>query len=301
VVKFGAILVAGLLLAGTGVLLLERKLIDFTLPSSKTVLVVGDSHIECAVNDEILTNAFNFAQAGASHFYSYLKVKAILDNNPQIDTVVLCHSFDDLDESRDEWFSGAQHIRKMMPLYLFLFDSSDFRTLLASNPYDVCLNVHQTPLVGVKKMIQHRSSNGSLDRWGTYVRLKRDKLREAKQLFAAAPKNDDVTYSRYQQEYLLKIYHLVRARNIKLILLNTPIHPMLEEEQARYQDSYYAFVRRELPEAVIVNHANLAFPEECFADLEHLNYQGSERYSKYLQEHGFSPLPPTESLLDGAE
>jgi len=62
----------GFLLANIGLLSvsahLQRELYNFVLPNTKTVLVIGDSRPESAINDKVLLNAFNLADAGEGIF-----------------------------------------------------------------------------------------------------------------------------------------------------------------------------------------------------------------------------------------
>ena len=77
------------------------------------------------------------------------------------------------------------------------------------------------------------------------------------------------------------------AKNVNLILLNVPIHPMLKEEQEEYTKYYYLLAQQKLSKATIINHANIDIPEYGFFDLVHLNYKGAKLYSEYLKKHSF--------------
>ena len=274
---FSIFFIGSTLLLVSGATHLKRNIISFDIPRSKTILVVGDSYTECAINDSILTNAFNFSQGGTTYFHSYLKIREILEHNPHIDTIVLSYSYKEMAKSRDNWFYGAESIQFMMPIYYFLFNDNDFYALFISNPHDVLSNI---PRIIFTK-------NYSIDHLGKYLYLERDKLQEAKNRYIASDKEEKVEYSKHQEEYLLKIYNLVRSKNIDLILQHTPIHPFLKEELEENKYDYYSLAEQKLPKAKIVDHSNMDIPEYGFGDLDHLNHKGARLYSEYLKKNGF--------------
>ena len=275
--KFNIFFIGSILLLVVGRVFYERYVVSFEIPQSKIVLLVGDSRAECAVNDTIVADVFNYSQSGTAYFYSYLKIREILDHNPQIKTVMLGYSYENVAEFRDDWFDGFQNLKNFMPKYFFLFDFSDFISLVSANPYGTLINIPRIIFTAIK---------GS-DQLGGYVSLKRDKLQEAKDRLVVSNEQKEVKYSKYQEEYLLKIYKLVRSRNVDLILLAVPIHPLMEQNLAKYKDYYYSFAEQKLPKAKLINHLMMDIPEYGFADLGHLNYKGSKLYSEYLQKFGF--------------
>jgi len=292
--KFSAFFIISTLVLSVGTTVLAKNIISFEIPDDKTSLIVGDSRPESAINDDILSNAFNFSQSGTAYFYSYLKIRAMLENNPHIDTLVLGYAYDDISKSRDEWFNGAEMIKFKMPKYLLLFNYRDFISLFQSNPYEVSKNIHRTVIYNSSAVLKYIITGQGIDHLGGFQYLERDKLQEAKNRYSPGKDEENLEYSKYQEEYLLKIYNLARSKNIDLILLNTPIHALKQEAEEKYKDYYYSFAEHQLPETVIVNHTNMDIPEYGFGDLEHLNYKGAQIYSEYLKEHGFLSFPNSE-------
>lgn len=253
--------------------------IDFKIPKHKEILVVGDSRPECAINDQILDNVFNYSQSGASYFYSYLKIREIIKNNSHIKTLVLSYSYADLSKSRDKWYVGHKRINNYMPMYFPLFNLEDFIFLFKSNPYSVTITM---PVLIKSIFIKNNQSN-----LGGYRHLKRDKLKEAIKRYKfnrALIKN--VVYSKYQAEYLLKIYNFVQKKNIKLILLSLPIYNIPNKNCTKYNEFYKSFAKKNLNKAILINHSNFELPEISYGDLGHLNYKGAKIYSKYLKSSG---------------
>ena len=72
-----------------------------------------------------------------------------------------------------------------------------------------------------------------------------------------------------------------------MVLINPPIYPVLEQYQDVLKSKYYEFAKRELSNAILVNHSNVKIPENGFSDLSHLNKKGAAIYSNLLKRSGF--------------
>lgn len=276
------------LISGTSFLC--QFIFDFDIPKNKNVLVVGDSHPQCAIDDSIVPNTFNVSQGGTGYFYSYLKIREAFNRNPHIDTVVLGYSYYDLAKGRDKWFSGDEKIKFFMRNHFFLFTMDDYFELLEANPL---ATIRHTPQVIIY------SSGIAFCGYpciGKYKRLKKSKLEEAKGKFdeikQSQQDSSELSYSIYQQKNLLKIYEFCESNKIKLILLNTPIHPHLGNHIKNKRTNYFNFVESKTPNAKVVDHSSFKIPEEGFSDLRHLNYNGAKIYSEFLKRNRFLDINP---------
>src|SRR6266545_1841324 len=80
-------------------IILNSKL--FILNSDVHGLIIGDSHTMTSLNPGMLPSFVNFSQMVESYFYTYYKLKHLLEKNPQIKTVVLGYSYHNLVISQD--------------------------------------------------------------------------------------------------------------------------------------------------------------------------------------------------------
>jgi hypothetical protein len=287
--KFAAFFLGVMLILIVGTTFLARSLINFEIPAQKTTLIVGDSRPESGLNDEILENTFNFSQSGTAYFYSYLKIRTMLEHNPHIDTIVLGFAFEDIAKPRDEWFRGPETIKFKMPKYLPLFGHQDLAALFQANPSEVAKNLHRTVVYNSAAIIKFVITGQGSDHLGGYQYLERSKLEQAKDRLPSTIDEEDLQLSEYQEKYLLEIYHLAQSRDVDLILLKTPIHEMKQAIEDIYIDRFASLIEEKMPEATIIDHSRVVIPEEGFGDLEHLNLIGAQIYSEFLKEHGFSP------------
>ncbi len=272
---FTAILLIVLMVVATG--LYTRATFDFDIDPEKNILVLGNSHPECAINDSILPNFFNLAQGGSAYFYDYLKLREVTKHNPQIDTLILGYSYGDLKESMNQWITDEDKIDYKLRTYLFLFKPNDYLTLLKASPLNTLKYTPQTILHNIQTKYKGFSYLGA------FKPLKKHRLDKDKELLRPLTEEETKHYSKYQTEYLLKIYKFCESNNIKLILLNTPTHPILQKNQKLLIKNYCRFAHDKLPKALLINHANLDLTESAYRDLSHLQASGAKIYSEFLK------------------
>ena len=76
------------------------------LDNSITTVFLGDSHIEQAINDTLLENCINLGQNSESLYFSYFRLKVLLESNPSIKVVCLGFSYHSLSSYYDKFIVG---------------------------------------------------------------------------------------------------------------------------------------------------------------------------------------------------
>ena len=66
------------------------------------ILVLGDSHTECAVDDSVFSRSANFSKSATAFIYTYGAIKKLVADNPQVDTVLLSFQFNSLLYEREQ-------------------------------------------------------------------------------------------------------------------------------------------------------------------------------------------------------
>lgn len=272
-----------LLLVGiAAVLTLLNKMFLLTTDSrkidpSKNILVLGDSHSKYAVNDSILFKSVNFSQDADSYFYSYYKLKYFLEANPQIDSVLVSFSRHNLHKSIEKrWLLSPEHLATRIELYLPLLEWSDFWFLVRQMPGQTLSGFFtqiNSPLI--------LASKGSRA-FGGFDSLKQNNLKEelkALRLGEFGEEYRSFEVSDLESSYLERIIGYCESKNVKLMLLGTPIHKSLHEHcqaLSDYQKSHYSNVP-------FLDFRTLEMKDDCFSDLVHLSPKGSVYFSKFLQ------------------
>jgi hypothetical protein len=263
-----------------GIYFIQSK-ISFNLPPDKNILVVGDSHTECAIDDNIHSRIVNVSQSASPYLYSYCKIKKFLSENNHIDTVLLSFHYEALTSNIDDrWILDEQRLIRQIPRLLMLLDKEDIAILankkaafikaILSLPYGIAFK-----FIVRKCCISYNDLN-----IGEYLKLDSDKLQE--DIFSRQEqehKQEETDISFYQKEYLLKIVSLCKSKNVELILINTPTYkPEIYGNIDKLNDYYNAY----LSGVKYMDYSAFPLPDSCYGDIGHLNYKGAEIFSQSL-------------------
>ncbi|MAR40053.1 MAG: hypothetical protein CMD22_05235 [Flavobacteriales bacterium] len=255
----------------------SKKTFEYKIKEKKNILIVGNSHTECSVNDSIISNSVNLSQSASSYFYSYMKIREFTKYNPQIDTVIISFSDNDLFSQKEKWFSSSQKINNKMTRHIILFNKDDYLDLFKSNPLEVSF---QTFILYSDFYNLHMQKRDFI---GSYNKINVNKIDEAIIEFNLSPPIVDEEIAITELKYLQKIYEFTQESNIKLILLNTPIHPILEKHFSVIKARNLEIVSEKMPNATYFDHTSFVLENSMYADLSHLNNKGSNKYSEFLQ------------------
>ena len=66
-----------------------RNNAEFKIDENTTCIVTGASHSACSVDDSLIEHLENFSRSGESYCYTYIKIKNLLKDNPNINTVLV--------------------------------------------------------------------------------------------------------------------------------------------------------------------------------------------------------------------
>ena len=257
---------------------ISKKTFDYKIKEKKNILIVGNSHTECSINDSILSNSINLSQSASSYFYSYMKIREFTKYNPQIDTVIISFSDNDLFSEKEKWFSSSEKINNKMTRHIILFNKDDYLDLFKSNPIEVIV---QTFILYSDFYNLHTKKRDFI---GSYNKINVNKIDEDIIEFNRSPPIIDSIIEITELQYLLKIYNFTQENEIKLILLNTPIHPILEKHfSVIRQRNCSSIARDQMPNATYFDHTSFVLKNSDYADLSHLNNKGSNKYSEFLQ------------------
>ena len=256
---------------------ISKKTFDYKFKEKKNILIVGNSHTECSVNDSIISNSVNLSQSASSYFYSYMKIREFTKYNSQIDTVIISFSDNDLFSEKEKWFSSSDKINNKMTRHIILFNKDDYLDLFKSNPIEVIV---QTFILYSDFYNLHTKKRDFI---GSYNKINVNKIDEDIIEFNLSSPVVDERIAITELQYLLKIYEFTQENKIKLILLNTPIHPILEKHFLVIKPRNLQIVSENMPNATYFDHTSFVLKNSDYADLSHLNNKGSNKYSEFLQ------------------
>jgi hypothetical protein len=265
----------------------QREYRILKLDKNISRVFAGDSNIECAVNDSLISNSINIAQSGEAYLYSYIKLKSLLKYNSQIKTIFLGFSpWDLLKDTEVRWLFSDEFVIEKITSYNYLFNFSEKTVLLKRKPVAYIRGLMKSVINNFKMYINSfelGETNSRVIGFGGYEFVTRDKLQE--EIKMNLFREQTFTEGQIQEIYLRKISHLCVQNSVKLVLFNTPKHIFYNTNIDRTIKQNWLTVRNSLPGDSLLDLSTLNFPDSCFGDLTHLNYIGAKVFSEYLNEN----------------
>ncbi len=251
------------------------------LNSSITRIFIGDSHIEQAINDTLLEHSVNIAQSSESFYFSYYKLKHILEQNPSIKDIYLGFSYHSLSSYYDKFIFGE----------FSNAISSRYFSLLPPNQKIELLNANRNNLFSYLKVV---AKNDILNLWkkqntykggfsNIFSNTKANYASIEKRVFFQYYTKDSLTeYSLINIEYLNKIEDLCKQSNVKLTLVNTPVHKLYKNKvPSKFKDKFEELSLSGRFE--ILDLSDLLSEEDYFIpDGDHVSLKGAIKTTEYL-------------------
>lgn len=262
------------------------QLTPINFSSKKNILVLGDSAPECAINDKIFKRSINFSAPAESYYYSYLKLKKILEVNQAIDTILL--SFSPHNIFDNTWFASQGNIKHNFCRYYPFMSRNDFRFLLESHPKSVIYSLRPIFLQFLKNIFR-RVSRENVLQLGGFTSLDLDRLEDALQSLKEGVeiKNyrlpNDLLPTNVEVIYLNKIAQLCGKRNVKLILINLPKRVELLNNKRYGMVEFDKVYNTDFIQLEYFDFSNFSMQDEMYSDLLHLNKKGSSYFSNFLE------------------
>jgi hypothetical protein len=210
---------------------------DFKLNTNINRIVIGNSHPAGTFNDSLISNFKNLADPGDAYFYGYQKLKEIVKQNPQVDTVYIEFN----PKTILIWEDSKLWKKHQVPNYLAFLDFEDHCLLAIDNS----LGYQQEVLKGIKTNLKRIVLNQYtfIDSIGGYRHNESSKIDSLLNTLNYEPQ---VQYtigqekiSRYDILYLKKMVSLCENKNIKIIFVRSPYHKKFDGHN--YEDLFQTY------------------------------------------------------------
>lgn len=277
---FSIFIFSAFILVGGSIYLVSKKGIEIN--DKTNILILGDSHTECAINDSIWSNSINLSESGSTYFFSRIKLNTILEKNKNIDTLLLSFHFGSLDKENESNFTfNESYLMERLPKFIPFFSINDIRFYLKKS--ELVKALLRVPIHYFKYLLNGIFNNNySLNymKIGAFSKSDREKL---EQDIETRKKNSTITkktnQSIIEEEILNDINNICLKNNVKLILINTPIY-----NADKYTDTsfYYKFKVDYANKFNFVDMSNNSIPQNGFGDISHLNQNGASIFTKEL-------------------
>lgn len=268
--------------------------------SEVTTLIIGDSHAEYALAPEYIKGSQNLATSGEHIFYTYYKLKRLLESRTNVERVILTIFPNTFSKNSDVALFDEEKSPFQIRRYYNLLDSEG-REVLKENRRILLLCYLQY-------------------RWGLILPDKSEAAAFARLMtrrfeivhfpsitgYTSNPQNiltdlrmDKILNKYYYEadgtiagvseigiEYLDKIAALCRDRGLELILVATPEYPpYVEAVPQEHKDRFKEIAERTASKQEGVRFYDYTLMElepKAYLDYDHLNTYGSMLFSKEL-------------------
>jgi len=273
------VLVAGGIIGAASLYMNSTK---FSIPETRNILVIGDSHTECSIDDSTFRRAVNFSKSATPFIYSYASLRKLISDNPHIDTVLLSfHSGSLLRERERTWIFGEAEMALQVPVFLPYFTFSEWKLFLLKPDF------YKPALAAPWSALDYYKSrrNNDMQVWmdkniGNFRDLRWNHL--AKDTAAIKPwaeRHKTDTLSHLMLKYIREIDAFCKKKNIALILFNAPVYKW--RTYANYE-TFYENRRKYLSDIPFLDYAEFPIADSCRYDIFHLNGKGARQFSQYL-------------------
>jgi hypothetical protein len=282
--KFIVVPLGVFLLAMLGIYLHDNlALANYKVGPGKTSIFVGDSHVQLAINDKLLSEGINLSQQSESYKYSFFKMQTILKNNPSIKKMYLGFGYHSLSSYYDDYISGKyskfissryffilptdekmlilKQNCKQLPELVKTIISNNFETLLAKDRNALFLGYYENDfhaVSAVRESMDHRLSEQFYED---------GKIRD---------------FSETNLYYLYQLIDLCKKEHIELVILNTPLHPYYKSKiPQKFIEKYDEIVREKNLKVIHFDHLRLK--DSCFIpDGDHVSVEGAAITTRHL-------------------
>lgn len=283
ILKFGLPILAFFIMCS----FLLKKMVDTTcsyqLEKKYTTIILGHSQPEHAFNDSLIQNTKNLCSGGEAYVYTFQKLKKITSQNPQITTVLLSFSNNQIEEKMTDWTFNEESMNQYYSKYSFEMDKEDY-FLFFKNSFKNLLIAELKGIVFNAKCVLKKENRIQNHDFGGYLfskRMKTDSLISHHYIDEIKKEQTNIV-SDVNLSYLKKIVNFCKEKNIKLLFFRTPIHPLLFKIQ---DENRFQKIRKENFGAIpFIDLYNFPITNEEFGDFSHLNYKGARKVSLYFND-----------------
>jgi hypothetical protein len=250
----------------------------FKLKKNINSVVMGNSHSEFAFNDSLIPNLKNISQSGESYFYTYIKAKQIIKQNPQLEIIFIEFTNYAITSVIDEQIWNDKYINFRYPNYSAFMNVNERMLLIKNNLKAVIV---ATPITLKKQTSRIFNNNYNyINVTGGYYHTTEnylDSILNNPNYLNEVNKKEIKTSAVYNLLYLDKIVALCQKKNIQLYFIRSPLHNNslhLENEPL-----FQKIKRDRFPKIKFLDFKDFPLSNIEFRDTNHLNYMGAKKFS----------------------
>lgn len=253
---------------------------DFKLQPNINKVVLGNSHPAGTFNDSLISNFRNLSDPGDSYFYGYLKLKELLKQNFQVDTVFVEFN----PKTILAWEDSKLWKKHQIPNYLPFFDLKDHYLLATINGLSYQQEVIKAIPTNLQRILQNQYNY--VDFIGGYRHNEGSKIDSLLITHKFDKKKqyilEEKELSKYDSAYLKKLVELCNNNNIQLIFVRSPYHNKFDGHN--YEVMFQKYRKKNFSDIPFLDFQDFPMDDSEFKDLEHLNHKGARKFSLWFDK-----------------
>jgi len=258
------------------------------LANDVNTVIIGDSHTMWGIDASNIDRVRNISLNAEGYVYTYHKLEQLLNTESNISHVYLGFGYHNLSGYYDKYIYGEQ-FKNFIHRYLGVMESNDFIRVILNNPKDLFVIFKNILQRGIRSGLKQKCTLYGFfpkDKKLSELDLEQMRIRIQEQFYE---KEEVISTSESNMKYLDKIISLLHNRQVKLTILNTPLHyKYIELIPDKYKALYHEYINRNQLE--LLDFRNLALPDSYFLpDGDHVNYNGAllttEKFREYHESN----------------
>jgi hypothetical protein len=262
---------------------LQKKLLfkagDLKIQKQSTVLILGHSHPECAINTKYIENTFNLCESGEAYIYTYFKTKKVIESNPQIKKVFVEYTNNQIyKKDMNNWMWGDVHLQYRIKRYGLLLDREAMLLLYKKNPTGLINAFSKSLFDNIERFFYDNKGIVLKGGFGRYT--------PSDKIFANASNKQKKRklngVSEHNIFYLQKIVKYCQERGLEVCLVRSPMHKSYDVSFSEHK--FQEILHTKFKNVEWIDHKDYPIPDIGFQDAEHLNSYGAKIYSQYFNK-----------------
>ena len=222
---------------------------------------IGDSHVRYAVDDSLLKNSLSLANSSESVYFSYFKIKQILQSNPTIKTVYLGFSYHNISGYYDQYING-RYSHNVSPNYFYLLPIKQKSKMIKWNLKRLPFFTTSILRAGIKSWLSKIFFQGGFDNDYSNVSAQIESM-DGRLNFQYFTNGELNSFSTLNLTYIRNIIKLCNNQKVKLIILNTPLHHYYKKNVPReYVNKYDSLILSQ--SLKVMDLSDISLPDSCF-------------------------------------
>lgn len=257
----------------------SKNIDDLKIEKSVNKLIAGDSRTQYSINDKLVNNSKNISQNSEGLLYTYYKLKLLLKNNPQVDTVFLGISY----HTFSSYYAIIQRKPEVSGRYFFILPVTEQIKLMfdTKNTFPLLQYAFKENITNWYYGLRDTAFLGGFDSYSSSLSINDSLINERIRFqFFNSSGEKEIFYE--NAEYFKKISELCKDLNVKLIILNTPMHKNYSSKVPfRFKSIMEELISKD--NLNFVDFQNLVLNDSDFLpDGDHLSESGAIKTSVYL-------------------